>query len=259
MNLLIDSGNSFIKWVLATDERFIDASKCHTTSVSSLHEKWHGYDTPTRVLVSNVAGESVAGEIKDVVAALWQLESEFIVSSKDCCGLTNSYCKPEQLGIDRWMVMLAAYRLTQDPVIVIDCGTAVTIDLVNDNGLFVGGVIMPGLKAAFQSLRAETDAIEEIHVTKTVTSAVAQSTEEGVQAGVLFGLAGGIERVVNEQLSETDKDPVIYLTGGDAEKLLPYMTIPVILQPDLVLQGLRIVASQRPETRDEGQRTKDKR
>jgi len=131
--------------------------------------------------------------------------------------------------------MLAAYRMTQDPVIVVDCGTAVTIDLVNARGLFVGGVIMPGLNTAFQSLRADTDAVEEISDTGTVASATALSTEEAVQAGVLLGLAGGIERVVREQSSE----------GGDAEKLVPYLTMPVVLQPDLILQGLSVFASQR--------------
>ncbi|HEC27514.1 MAG TPA: type III pantothenate kinase [Gammaproteobacteria bacterium] len=244
MNLLIDSGNSFIKWALTADESFITGSQCLTTAVSSLHEKWANFDVPARVIVSNVAGESVASEIRKAVAALWRLDAEFIVSSQNCCGLTNRYRKLEQLGVDRWMAMLAAYRMTQDPVIVVDCGTAVTIDLVNARGLFVGGVIMPGLNTAFQSLRADTDAVEEIRDTSTVASAVALSTEEAVLAGVLFGLAGGIERVVREQSSEIDRIPVIYITGGDAEKLVPYLTMPVVLQPDLVLHGLRIVASQ---------------
>ncbi len=245
MNLLIDSGNSFIKWALATDGSFILESQCLTTAVSSLHEKWANCDVPARVIVSNVAGESVASEIRKVVAVLWQLDAEFIVSSENCCGLTSSYRQPEQLGIDRWMAMLGAYRMTQNPVIVIDCGTAITIDLVNARGLFVGGVIMPGLNTAFQSLRADTDAVEEISDTGTVASAAALSTEEAVQAGVLFGLAGGIERVVREQSSEIDRIPVIYMTGGDAEKLVPYLTVPILLQPDLVLQGLRVFASQR--------------
>jgi len=233
MNLLIDSGNSFIKWAQATDGSFIIESQCLTTAVSSLHEKWANCDVPARVIVSNVAGESVASEIRKVVTALWQLDAEFIASSENCCGLTSSYRQPEQLGIDRWMAMLAAYRMTQNPVIVIDCGTAITIDLVNDRGVFVGGVIMPGLNSAFQCLRVDTDAVEKTSVISTAASAVAQSTEEAVQAGVLFGLAGGIERVVREQSSGIDRKPVIYMTGGDAEKLVPYLTMPVVLQPDL--------------------------
>jgi type III pantothenate kinase len=244
MNLLIDSGNSLVKWMLATDDSFITGSHCATTAVSSLHEKWAVYDTPSQVMVSNVAGESVASEISKAVRTLWPLDAEFVISSQTCCGLTNSYQKPEQLGADRWLAMIAAYNMAQSPVIVVDCGTAVTVDLVNEKGLFVGGVIMPGLNAALQSLRADTNAIKEPADTKPVVGAVAQSTEDAVQAGILFGLAGGIERVIHEQTSEIDRNPVIYMTGGDAEKLLPYLTIPFVLQTDLVLLGLKIYASQ---------------
>ena len=100
------------------------------------------------------------------------------------------------------------------------------------------------MTTALKSLQSDTDAIGEMNDASTVPSAVAQSTEDGIQAGVLLGLAGGIERVVREQTSLIDRTPAVYITGGDAEKLMPHLTIPVILQPDLVLQGLRIVASQ---------------
>ena len=251
MNLLIDSGNSFIKWVWANDESFHAGGRCLTTAVSSLHEKWVNSDVPTRVIVSNVAGESVASEISKAVSVLWQLEVELIVSSQNCCGLTNSYHKPGQLGVDRWMAMVAAYQMTQNPVIVVDCGTAVTIDLVNEKGLFIGGVIMPGLMTALQSLKLGTDAVEDISRINSDVSPASQSTEEGVITGVLLGLAGGIERVVREQSLLIDMIPTVLISGGDREKIAPYLTIPVVLQSELVLEGLRVFASQRPGTRDE--------
>ncbi|MFW2440063.1 MAG: type III pantothenate kinase [Arenicellales bacterium] len=250
MNLLVDSGNSFIKWVWVNDESFIAGGRCLTTEVSSLHEKWADNDVPVRVLVSNVAGVSAANEISKAVSVLWQLEVEFIVSSQNCCGLTNSYHKPGQLGVDRWMAMVAAYRMTQNPVIVVDCGTAVTIDLVNEKGLFIGGVIMPGLMAALQSLKLGTDAVEDIGHINSSASPASQSTEEGVITGVLLGLAGGIERVVREQSLLIDMIPTVLISGGDREKIASYLTIPVVLQPELVLEGMRVFASQRPETED---------
>jgi type III pantothenate kinase len=245
MNLLIDSGNSFVKWALATDESLTIEGSCPSNAVSSLHETWKNYDVPARVIVSNVAGKRVATEIRNAVSALWQLDAEFIVSSKNCCGLTNSYSKLEQLGVDRWMAMVAAHQKAKDSVIVVDCGTAVTIDLVNKNGLFIGGVILPGLNTAFQSLRADTDVVEDISSIKRDVSPVAQSTEDGVAAGVLLGLAGGIERVVREQSSLIDHTPAVFMTGGDAEKLAPYLAIAAVLQPDLVLQGLRIFSERK--------------
>ena len=242
MNLLIDSGNSLIKWALVENDAFIAEDRCPTDSVSSLHDLWKNYEIPARVIVANVAGEWVASEIKKVARILWQLDAEFLVSSKSCCGLTNSYHKPEQLGIDRWMAMVAAFQMTQSPVIVVDCGTAVTIDLVNDYGLFLGGVIMPGLNTALQSLMADTDAIEKIIEANTIAIAAALSTEEAVQAGVLLGLAGGIERVVREHVLYIDKEASILITGGDAEKITAYLSVSAVVQADLVLQGLRVFA-----------------
>ena len=242
MNLLIDSGNSLIKWVLSKDGEFFSKGRCLSNSVSSLPEFWENYESPARVIVANVAGERVADEIKKAVSARWQLDTEFIVSSKNCCGLKNSYHKTEQLGVDRWMAMLAAYQKKMDSVIVVDCGTAVTIDVVNMDGVFIGGVILPGLNTAYQSLTTDTDVIKEISSINSVASPVAQSTEDAVAAGVLLGLVGGIERIVSEQSSLVDITPTVFLTGGDAEKLLLYLTISVTVQPDLVLQGLSIAA-----------------
>ena len=242
MNLLIDSGNSYIKWSMSTDESFRIEGSCLTKETASLYRLWKNYDVPERVLVANVAGRSFSSDIKKVVKELWSLEAEFLVSSSNCCGLSNSYHKPEQLGVDRWVAMLAAYQTTLGSVVVIDCGTAVTIDLVSEQGVFIGGVIMPGLNTAYKSLQADTHAIDEVSSTTSAVSAVAQSTEKGVISGVLLGLAGGIERVVSEQHSLSDKIPAVFLTGGDAEKLMPHLKITVDYQDDLVLQGLRIIA-----------------
>jgi type III pantothenate kinase len=244
MNLLIDSGNSFIKWALATDETFIIESSCPSEEVLSLHDTWKSYDTPARVIVSNVAGKNVAGEISKVVNILWQLDTEFISSKQYCCGLANSYHKPGQLGVDRWMAMVAAYHISQSPVIVIDCGTAITIDLVNEKGLFLGGVIMPGINTAFQSLSAGADAVDDIKDTVEVLSVTAQSTAAAVQAGVLFGLAGGIEKVVREQMFMIETEACIYITGGDAERITSLLKTSTVLQVDLVLQGLRVFAEE---------------
>ena len=240
MNLLIDSGNSFIKWALATEQSLVIERRCLSSAAPGLHEIWKNYDVPNRVIVANVAGEKVASEIRMAVSALWKLDAEYIVSKQSCCGLTNSYHKPEQLGVDRWMAMVAAYRMAQDPVIVVDCGTAVTIDLVNEKGVFLGGAIMPGLNVAIKSLRESTNTIDEVSSIDRIVISAAQSTEEGVAAGVLYGLAGGVERVVSEQSSIIDKAPKVFITGGDAKVLMPYLTILATLQTNLVMQGLRI-------------------
>lgn len=243
MNLLIDSGNSLIKWALEKDGIFITEGECLTSRASSLHGLWENYAKPDRVIVANVAGKMVAAEIRKAASELWQLDAEFIASTRNCCGLTNGYHNPAQLGVDRWMAMVAAFQMIDGPVIVVDCGTAVTIDLVKQGGLFAGGVIMPGLMTAFRSLEIGTDAIEEINSFNSDMSSVAQSTKDAVIAGVLLCLAGGIERVVKEQTLLSEQRPTVLLTGGDGEKLVPYLTISTQLEPALVLQGLQVFAA----------------
>ena len=244
MNLLIDSGNTFVKWAQQNDDGLMLVNRCHSNSLARLHDIWRDFDSPDRVIIANVAGEGVARDIISIVRELWKIDAEFAVSSSTCCGVTNSYHSPKQLGVDRWLAMAAAFQSTSGPVIIVDCGTAVTIDLVNMEGVFVGGAILPGLNTAYQSLRSGTVAVEEINSIKKDISPVAKSTEDGVAIGVLLGLVGGIERVIREQSSQIDKSPAVYLTGGDAEQLLPYLTIAAIIQPDLVLEGLRIFSDE---------------
>lgn len=244
MNLLIDSGNSFVKWALASEDGLVTKGRCATMSVTCLYDAWQDYEVPERVVVANVAGKRVEDEISKVASSLWQLDAEFIVASKNCCGLINSYHKPAQLGVDRWMAIVAAFQMTGGPVIVVDCGTAVTIDLTDENGLYVGGVILPGVNTAFQSLKTGTDAVEKFNVPSDPVSSAEKSTEKGVYAGILLGLAGGIERIAREQALLVARVPVICMTGGDAEKLIPYLAVPVDLQADMVLQGLRIYTSE---------------
>lgn len=247
MNLLVDSGNTFIKWqLLAGDAASKVAGKCLTEDVLTLARHWENIAAPDRVVISNVSGKKIGSELCLSVAELWGLEVEFVSSESNCCGLVNSYHQPEQLGVDRWMAMVGAYSIKHRLTVVIDCGTAVTVDLITEDGVFLGGVILPGLKTALNSLVNETNAVEEKTETeiKWEGNVAALSTAGGVQAGVMFGLAGGIERVVAELVSKVDSNPEIYITGGDAEKILPYLSLDVILQSDLVIQGLSIFARQ---------------
>lgn len=204
---------------------------------------WHDYDAPQRVIVANVAGQDIGHEIEVIVAKLWGSKTEFVVSAANCCGLTNGYRDPAQLGVDRWLSMIAAYHLAGGAAIVVDCGTAVTVDLVKDDGLFAGGVIMPGLNTALNSLQTATAAVADTGSFSDAIGVTAQSTETAVRSGVLLGLAGAIDSVLGQQSSLLDKTPALFITGGDADRLVPYLQSTLDHQPDLVLQGLQIFAA----------------
>lgn len=246
MMLLIDAGNSLVKWAYASANQAVTLEGCCCSKVNDLSQvlenEWHDTPRPGRILVANVAGKKVAEAICLATENLWQTKPEFPLSEEEFCGLTNTYDQPGRLGIDRLLAMLAAYREVRGPVIVIDCGTAVTVDLVSNHGVFLGGSIMPGLHLACQSLISGTDAIENCPGNAEINS-VARTTDEAVTAGVLLGLVGGIEKVVADQIAHIDAQADVIITGGDAKRLLDNFSIDVRHRPDLVLEGLSLYAA----------------
>ena len=243
MNLLIDSGNSFIKWAMTDDSSLVKSHRCASSSVTELSAAWEDYETPQRVIIANVAGQQTGRAIETIVAKLWGRKAEFVTSAASCCGLTNGYRDPAQLGVDRWLSIIAAYHLANAAAIVVDCGTAVTIDLVKDDGLFAGGVILPGLNTALNSLQSATAVEFDANSFSDGISVTAQSTDMAVKSGVLLGLAGAIESMITQQSSLLGKTPALYITGGEAGRLIPYLQLTLDHQPDLVLQGLQIFSA----------------
>jgi len=235
--LLVDSGNSSIKWAILREGRLADHARVARDGLQSLRENWWSMDKPGRIMVANVAGLEREREIRDIARKLWGLEAGFVRSVRTCCGLTNGYDDPASLGVDRWLAMIAAFHLANGPLIVIDCGTAVTIDLVDGTGVHRGGVIMAGLGLSRRALSEGTDALA-VH-DSAVVCAASTGTRAGIVSGTLMGLAGAIERIVREQEALLDANPAVYMCGGDARRLLPFINCRVEVIPDLVLIGLQ--------------------
>ena len=236
--LLVDSGNRSIKWAMLEDGELTEHGRVDRAAGQSLRDAWMTVSKPQGVLVGNVAGDHGEQALREITQEYWQLDPDFISSTAACCGLTNSYANPVQLGVDRWLAMIAAKSLAHGPAIVVDCGTAVTIDIVDEEGIFRGGVIMAGLGLSRAALRAGTAELEEYDANQI--TAIASSTATAVTSGTLIGLAGAIERVVQEQSAMLETAPTVYLSGGDAEKLLLLLNFNVEMRPDLVLHGLRV-------------------
>jgi len=236
--LLVDSGNRSIKWALLEDGELFEHGRVDRAAGQSLRDAWADITRPQRVVIGNVAGQHGEQTARAITREFWQLSAEFVHSTASCCGITNCYADPEQLGVDRWLAMIAAKHLTKGPAIVVDCGTAVTIDLVDEEGRFRGGVIMAGLGLSRAALRAGTAALDQYDLAQTTVAAT--STADAVVSGTLIGLAGAIDRIVQEQSILIETVPTVFLSGGDAGKLLLQFNFNIEMLPDLVLQGLRI-------------------
>jgi type III pantothenate kinase len=156
------------------------------------------------------------------------------------CPLRLDYATPETLGADRWVGALAAWR-EHGRAVVLDCGSATTVNLVDAGGTFRGGAIAPGLRAFAAGLAAATPALPAPDL-DAVPAMPARSTQAAVDSGVLLGWCGLVERLAAEAIAASDGPATLVLTGGNAGRLLRATRLRPVHVPDLVHRGLRLLA-----------------
>jgi len=246
-DLLVDLGNSRLKWAQSGDGRWLPDAVAHRGGdiTALLNQFWSGLTVPERVLLVSVAGEVPTRELEIWLQTHWQLIPRRVRAQREQLGVRNSYREPPTLGADRWAALLGARGLTQGACAVVSCGTAVTVDALSADGEFAGGVILPGLHLWRQSLGRGTAGIGEAEGSDA--SCLARATADAVAAGALYGLAGAIGRILEEQQRALNADFEIFITGGDAALLAPRLARAVIEVPDLVLKGLARMAEEEAE------------
>lgn len=246
MKLLVDIGNTRLKWALSNCPEHASQALVRTGDMSpQLDLAWGDMPPPQWIVATSVAGAAAEQDVRQWTQRHWPAaRMHFVIAAAVGWGVKNSYREPARLGSDRWAALIAAHHLTQGPACVVDCGTAVTIDALNAAGEFVGGVIVPGLALARQSLRAGAAGITETEGEDA--HCFARTTADAVAAGTFYGLVGAVERIVVELGAGLGKDTQILLTGGDGSRLAPYLqgriAYPIVSVPDLVLRGLARIA-----------------
>jgi type III pantothenate kinase len=243
--LAIDAGNSRVKWGLYQEGEWRALGAVQNADTVRLAEVWRGYPLPDRIVISNVAGEKIRSELK-VLLAHWHREPVWIEARSEECGVVNCYDRPVQLGSDRWAALIGARQLAPDmPCVVVGMGTAMTVDILNRHGEFVGGIIVPGLSAMREALTGRTAGVRVLHgqFRRWPTN-----TDDGVYTGAVQALAGAVERMYALALEDSQQDtPLLLLNGGDVEILKPLLKMPCRPVENLVLEGLARIAQQ--ETR----------
>ncbi len=198
-------------------------------------------------LEAAVAASVVRGMVERLEAALrdlWGLSLIEADPSMDL-GIEVAVPVPEAVGIDRLLAAGEAYRLSGGPVILAGLGTAVTIDLVSGDGRFMGGTISPGLRTALWALHARTSLLPQVDLAAP-ESALGQDTPGCIRAGVVYGIVGGVDRVIAALSQEAEGEPRVLLTGGDARFLSAYLHTAHRVEPDLVLRGLASTCRRTP-------------
>ena len=238
LRLLIDAGNARLKWAVVEDGRWRE-------------EGVTGYDDWTR-LQAQLTGDadcfiaSVATPLRERqlarlveaagIAPIW------LSATTNFAGVTNGYVEPLRLGVDRWMGLIAARRRTSDSVLVVSVGTAMTVDALAADGTFLGGLIVPGVQLMRQALAQGTARVGDVDGS---WQAFPQRTGDAVQSGIVAALCGAIQQQHAHLAAASTTVPRCFVTGGDAETVLPHLAIPAQRVSALVLEGIDCVARER--------------
>jgi type III pantothenate kinase len=255
MDLLIDIGNTNLRWAAWAAMTVADppAGSClgeistlrhHGALPIDLLAAWDRLQAPRQVLVSNVGGPKLAAHLTQAARSLWGLEPKFAATQTDGFGVSIAYANPTQLGVDRWLSLIAAHRHAHGAALVVDAGTAITYDLLLSDGTHLGGLILPGVHMLRDSLLAGTriPSIEERSEPGPDEPAWATDTAAAIAGGSLQAPAALAERLSGRLRDRIGGEPQVILTGGDAERLAPLIGVPVRIQPALILQGLALLA-----------------
>jgi type III pantothenate kinase len=233
--LLIDSGNSRLKWAYVQNGAWQAQGAAQSRDWPALWQAFSALPRPRRILVSNVAGSPAAQQLSEICAALWNRPIAWMTAQREQCGLRNSYIQPAQLGSDRWAALIAAWQQQRSACLVVMAGTATTIDALSDDGVFTGGIILPGLALMQASLSANT-ALPP--VANGQLRAFPRNTADALYSGAMQATLGAITR--QYELLHAANAPCI-LGGGAADILQPQLTMRLLRADDLVLQGLQLI------------------
>ncbi|MDY0071761.1 MAG: type III pantothenate kinase [Thauera sp.] len=239
MMLLIDAGNTRIKWQLRNVNGTVLASAAiNHDQLASLGEILPQLQPTTAIHASNVAGPVIGERIRQLLDGR---QIHWLQSGPECCGVRNLYA-PGQLGADRWAALIGAHALHPGPCLVVMAGTATTIDLLSAAGEFLGGLILPGSALMQQAL---TQGTAQLPLAEGRFNTQPRRTVDAIHSGCIQAQAGAIERMF-AQLAD-HPDTICLLGGGGADGLLPALTpsLGAALRrvDNLVLDGLAAIAS----------------
>jgi type III pantothenate kinase len=242
MLLLIDAGNTRVKWALAEDNAVL--GHWHTSGAVShaelnhLPAAWQG-EPVTRAIVANVAGPRLRDQLQLMLPATVPPQATtWFVSKAQLGTMHNTYRNPQQLGCDRLAAAYGARALAPgQALIVATCGTATTIDAVSAAGDFLGGMILPGLGLMAASLARNTAQLPQVALDKPRPAAFADNTDDAIVAGCLAAQAGAIERAF-----ALHGAAACIVSGGAARYIAPSLSIPHRIADNIVLTGLHATA-----------------
>jgi len=238
MNVLVDIGNTRIKWCVSNKDvvgKVQSIEHAKTNFISLIQQQWFMLDDPKTLAISSVSNKDITKQLAALAKKQWPQVSIVIAKSSSYgYSVTNAYQQANKLGIDRWLGLIALHHYYPGKGCVVDCGTAITIDVLNLQGHHLGGLISPGLQLMKQALFNGTENLSNVENQFPV--ALSSSTQSAIYSGTLYAAAGLIEK----SITDLCKCQTVVLTGGDAILLSQYLNFETIIETDFVLKGLSL-------------------
>lgn len=245
MILLVDIGNTRIKWAFATNSTLRPGGG-HSVSHDIqplLDQLWRSLSPAKQVVLANGLGEQVEADFQAWVAAHWQSDVICLRTQAQAHGVTNAYARPADLGIDRWLGLIAAHRLLASAACIISCGTAITVDAIEASGRHLGGCILPGV-AMMQSMLNRAAAIKVEPAMVEDLQAVNASTNAAVRYGSMYAAVSAIDAIVADMKAVLSAPVNCIITGGDAKAIAPLLKTACQYDSDWLFKGMLIAVSE---------------
>jgi type III pantothenate kinase len=247
MKLLLDLGNTRLKWAVATGGSWSarGAVAWDDDVPAVLEQAWKAVGQADHVIGASVVDAAREKQLETSVKELFARDVAWVRTPAEACGVRNAYAEPQRLGVDRFLAMVAAHAAGHAPCVLAGIGTALTLDALTADGQHLGGLIAPGPLLMQQSLLGATVRVRPERPGAILN--VADNTADAVASGCWQAVAALVERFAKNIASQHPNGAQrLLLDGGDADALLPLLGVPAELAADSVLRGLLVWADSHP-------------
>ncbi|WP_426700911.1 type III pantothenate kinase [Rhodanobacter sp. Col0626] len=249
MRLLLDMGNTRLKWALqAQPSGWLarGAVDWGDDMATALESALNGLPRPDHVMAASVVDAGREAQVTAITECLFACSPSWLRTPASACGIRNAYAEPSRLGVDRFLAMVAAFADGHAPCVLAGVGTALTLDALAEDGQHLGGLISPGPLLMQRSLLDATARVRPERPGEILE--LADNTADAVASGCWQAAAALVERFTTRMAARLGTTPTLILGGGDAEQLLPLLSLPAQLGSDTVLRGLAVWANAQVKT-----------
>ena len=246
MILAVDIGNTNVEFGFVENKNFIKSYKLSSKLEKTADDWFLDINTFFNIenkIVKDVVISSVVPSVEKKIsmAASKLFNKKPLIIGKDLkIPLKNNYKNPYEVGIDRLVNAFSAVNKVNPPIIVIDLGTAVTFDIINEKGEYEGGAIFPGIESSVTCLFSRTAKLPAVEIDKP-QNIVGKTTTDSIKSGIYFGYCSLIEGMINKFQKEFNKKFNIILTGGNSKLISNCISIKHILDEYLAMEGIYLI------------------